>query len=231
MQTRISKYRRLAKVARLTFLVALMAGAQSCSQEAQRNNIDPMEDSYSQAVRDEYTKCREESSPFTQFFCACRVLEEQCDAPRRLEHGNWKTVEFWPSKDEAEREVHFVMSIGSDLFGDFDNSTTGLVMTCLKGTSELTAYIEEGIDQNVPPVARFGEELFAAYYKDEGGDLIVNFEDPKAVFERLNYIPVVSISYSDSGGAEHTVEFETYGFDVVTQGWESLCANKNRQPI
>ena len=85
----------------------------------------PMEDEYSQTIRAEYAKCRDLNNSLSRFLCSCRVAAMQCDSPRRLEHGDWSTIEYWPSTEESEREVQFILLMKYDLLGDFDSRKRG----------------------------------------------------------------------------------------------------------
>jgi len=122
-------------------LVFILMFFNAVAVSAKTNATDPMQDKYSQEVRDAFARCREEKNPMTQSFCNCRVLEQQCETPRRLEHGDWHTVEYWPSDVEAEREVQFVLFMDYDILGEFAPIDTGLVMICMRGQSEVNVFI------------------------------------------------------------------------------------------
>lgn len=186
---------------------------------------DPMEDKHSKAVRAEYAKCRKEKNPMSQFFCSCRVLEKQCEAPRRLEHGDWYTVEFWPSDDEAEREVQFILMMDYDILGDFTPIDKGIVLTCMRGVSDINVFAGEHVNPDVEPVVTIGEVTFKGAFAEEGGAYILGFADNAKVYAALDKGKEMLISYSDMEEKTRNLEFDTFGFDNVSKGWEKLCTS------
>jgi len=204
-------------------LVLILMFFNAVAVSAKTNATDPMQDKYSQEVRDAFAKCREEKNPMTQFFCNCRVLEQQCETPRRLEHGDWYTVEYWPSDDEAEREVQFVLFMDYDTLGEFAPIDTGLVMICMRGQSEVNVFIGENIDPFMAPELSVDDINIRSRFSEELGSVIVNFENAKEAFYTLSEGQTLRVVYDDLEGEHHEAEFELFGFDQVSQGWDSLC--------
>lgn len=210
----------------LTFLalglycsVAALAGPQDI------HSPDPMQDKYSQRIRADYAKCRKETNPMSQFFCTCRVLEKQCKVPRRLEHGDWYTVEFWPSDDESQREVQFILLMDYDIFGDFAPIDQGIVLTCLSGASDINIFIGEAVNPDIKPVVAIQKDRFEASFVQEGGAYILEFENDAKVYSALGQNKDILISYTDMEENKRNLEFETFGFENVSKGWEKLCTS------
>lgn len=203
----------------LTWGIASFAGSQDYLSP------DPMEDKYSKAVRAEFARCRIEKSPVSQFLCSCRVLEKQCEAPRRLEHGDWYTVEFWPSDDEDEREVQFILLMNYDILGDFAPINKGIVLTCMQGISEINVFVGEDVNPDVSPVITIGKTKFEGSYVKQGSAYILAFADDAKVYSALDDGKEMLIAYIDMEENERELEFDTFGFDNVSKGWESLCTN------
>ena len=192
---------------------------------AQANSLDdPMEDKLSQAVRAEYAKCRDLDNPLSRFLCSCRVAAMQCDSPRRLEHRDWSTIEFWPSNDESEREVQFILLMEYDLLGDFDPKNKGIVLTCRKGTAELEIYLGSDLTKtdDMPKVS-IGNKSHRPILNEEEGVFFLSFPKTKDVFQILNQEPDIKVNYADKAEAKRKLIFDTYGFSNVTEGWEKLC--------
>jgi len=206
-------------------LMTLLLGFGASAQEQTYHQEDPMESRYSKTIRAEYTKCREKKDPTTQFFCTCKLLEEQCAAPRRLEHGNWNTVEFWPSNDPSEREVQFILFPDFDFLGDFAPINKGIIMTCMGGVSEVNIFVGDNVDSNVEPEFYIGETAAKARFIKE--DKLFTFDEPEAVYAAFEKGEDVMISYTDLEDIERVLEFDTYGFDHVSKGWEKLCKEKS----
>jgi len=203
----------------LSWGVASFAGPQSYEQP------DPMEDKYSKAIRAEYAKCRKEQNPMSQFFCTCRVLEKQCEVPRRLEHGEWYTVEFWPSDDEAEREVQFILMMDYDILGDFTPIDKGIVLTCMAGVSDINVFVGEHVNPDVPPVVTIEDNTFKGSFAQEGGAYILGFENNAKVYGAIGQSKEMLVTYTDMEENERKLEFDTFGFDNVSKGWEKLCTS------
>ncbi len=208
-----------AAVLAISWGVVSLAGSQNLEQP------DPMHDQYSQAVRAEYAQCRKEKSPLSQYFCTCRVLEKQCEAPRRLEHGDWYTVEFWPSNDEDEREVQFILMMDYDILGDFAPFDNGIVLTCMAGGSDLNVFMGRDVDPDVEPVVTIGETDFNGSFIREDDAYILEFENNDKVFSVMTGGTKMTISYRDIEEKEREIEFDTFGFDNVSRGWEKLCSS------
>ena len=201
----------------LSWGIASLAGPQG------HVSPDPMEDKYSKAIRAEFAECRKEKNPMSQYFCTCRVLEKQCEVPRRLEHGDWYTVEFWPTDDEAEREVQFVLMMDYDILGDFAPIDKGIVLTCMRGVSDINVFLGEHVNPDVEPTIIVGETKFKGTFVEEGGAYILGVTDNVKIFAALDKGKEMLISYSDMEENERNLEFDTFGFDNVSKGWEKLC--------
>lgn len=186
---------------------------------------DPMEDKYSKTIRAEYAKCREEKNPMSQYFCTCRVLEKQCEVPRRLEHGNWYTVEFWPSNDEAEREVQFILMMEYDVLGDFTPIDKGIVLTCMTGLSDINIFVGEHVNPDVKPHVTIGTDTFKGSFVQEGEAYILGFENNAKLYGAIGKGSEMLVTYTDMEETERKLEFDTYGFDNVSKGWEKLCTS------
>lgn len=203
----------------LSCSIAALAGPQDTRYP------DPMQDKYSQKIRADYAKCRKEKNPMSQFFCTCRVLEKQCEVPRRLEHGDWYTVEFWPSDDEAEREVQFILLMDYDIIGDFAPMDQGIVLTCMSGVSEINIFVGETVNPDVPPLVTTEEERFDASFVKEGGAYILELKDDAKLYGALSKNKDILVSYTDMEDNKQNLEFETFGFETVSKGWEKLCTS------
>lgn len=212
----------LALIGLLVLALSLWIAASAQSQDLQTE--DPMESRYSQAIRAEYAKCRGMQDATTQFFCTCKLMEEQCESPRGLGHGDWNTVEFWPSNDPAEREVQFVLFSEFDFMGDFAPINKGLIMTCMAGISEINIFVGDNVDPHLDPVFYLGDELAKASYDTE--NKMFTFDDPSSIYAALIRGEDVSITYNDLEDEERVLDFETYGFDNASKGWEKLCREK-----
>lgn len=186
---------------------------------------DPMEDKYSKTIRAEFAQCRRENNPMSQFFCTCRVLNKQCEAPRRLEHGDWYTVEFWPSDDETEREVQFILMMDYDILGDFAPIDKGIVLTCMAGVSEINVFVGEHVNPDVKPVVTIEEKTYSGTFVPEGGAYILAFDDNAKVYAALDKGKEMLVSYKDMEEKVRRLEFDTFGFDNVSKGWEKLCTS------
>jgi len=186
-------------------------------------NSDPMEDKYSKAIRAEYAKCRTENNPMAQFFCTCRILEKQCDAPRRLEHGDWNTVEYWPSDDKLEREVQFILFADYDILGDFAPINKGIVVTCFAGFSDFNVFIGENVNPDKIPDVMIDSQLHQASFENQDGSWILGFKKSDQAYRALRDSKEMSIIFTDMENDEKTLEFDTFGFDNVSKGWEKLC--------
>lgn len=191
--------------------------------DPQTPNSDPMEDKYSQKVREEYAKCRKEKNPMSQFFCTCRVLDKQCEAPRRLEHGYWNTVEYWPSDDEAEREVQFVLLADYDILGDFSPVNKGIVVTCIAGVSNFNIFVGGNVDPDKSPLVMIDTEMHEASFENEDGSWILDFEKSEKAFKALRSSKEMAVNFIDMDNDDKSLEFDTFGFDNVSKGWEKLC--------
>jgi len=209
----------------LISLVSLLIATALLAVTAYGQGADPMQDKYSKEIRAEYSKCRDLISPISQFFCACRVLEKQCEGPRKLDHGNWNIVEFWPSDEEAEREVQFVLFLEYNLLGSFDVLGSGAVMTCIRGHSEFTVFLGYEVDPTVPAQVRIGDVSYHGVFDQEGGDVILTFEDTAKIYKALEESDVMIVTYTDLEKGRQTTEFDIFGFKAVTQGWEKLCTS------
>lgn len=207
----------------LSFSMLLMSAASSLAQSSSRKTADPTQDKYSQAVREAFSKCRAETSPMTQFFCTCRVLESQCEAPRRLEHGDWNTVEYWPSNNEADREVQFVLFVDYDILGEFAPLDTGLVLTCMGGVFDFNVFLGDNVYFETAPIAMIGNVKIDSEYDVETGSLMLKFKSGRDGFDVISNNDNLYISYIDLEDKEHSFEFDVYGFDEVSKGWETLC--------
>jgi|GEM_PF-6945938 len=187
------------------------------------SDLDPMQDKTSLEVRDAFAKCREVENPMSQFFCNCRILEKQCEAPRRAEHGQWNTVEYWPTNNEADREVQFILFMNDDLLSALSPVDTGLVMTCLGGISDLNVFVGQDVDPDTKPLAMIGEETFKGAFKEDNGDWILGFEDNDKIYRALSKGRTMDLTYRNMENAERSLEFTITGFGNVTKGWEPLC--------
>lgn len=191
---------------------------------------DPMHGDYSESVRKEYAKCRQGENMTSAFFCACELLEAQCTGPRRPEHKGWNTVEFWPSDNEAEREVHFMLFVDYDFLGEFAPLNTAIVFTCMAGTSDLNVFLGQNVEQNIKPIVTTDHAEYQASFEDDDGDAILRFDDMPEAQAALMRGGAMSVSYMDTEENERNLEFNTSGFSHVTQGWESLCTGAAHLP-
>lgn len=219
-----SKSRRLCGVAGLVLSLTFSSACSASPQDEHSEN--PMQDKYSQLIRAEYAKCREEKNPMSQFFCSCRLLEQQCEAPRRPEHGDWNTVEFWPSNDESQREVQFILFMDYDILGDFSPMNKGVVLTCMAGISELTVFVGDNVNPDVRPFVTIHETEVQASFVNEEGAYMLEFGNTPKVYSALETGEEMLISYTDMEDIPRSLEFNTYGFASVSKGWETLCTGK-----
>jgi len=208
-----------------TIALGLSLGIASLAGPQGYEPPDPMEDKYSKTIRAEFAKCRKENNPMSQFFCSCRVLEKQCEVPRRLEHGDWYTVEFWPSDDVAEREVQFILMMDYDILGDFTPIDKGIVLTCMRGVSDIHVFVGEHVNPDVEPVVLIADEEFKGKFVQEGGAYILEFKNTAKVFSAIGKDTEMLVTYSDMEETERRLEFDTFGFDNVSKGWEKLCSS------
>ena len=214
-----SRNRVEAPIGLLILMISLWVTSSALSQDYQP--IEPMESRYSKAIRAEYAKCREKQDVTTQFFCMCKLLEEQCSAPRRLEHGDWNTVEFWPSDNPNEREVQFILFAEIDFMEGFSPINKGLVMTCIAGISEINIFVGENVDPSTDPVLYVGDDFVKVSFDVE--NKMLAFDDPATISTAFERRADVSITYTDLEDVERVLNFETYGFENVSKGWEKLC--------
>ncbi|MEP3655645.1 MAG: hypothetical protein ABJO36_12180 [Litorimonas sp.] len=212
-----SKVGALVGLLLLILAIWITASAQAQISSAEK----PMESKYSKSIRLEFAKCREKKDLVSQYLCNCEVLAKQCEAPRSLEHGDWNTVEFWPSNNPSEREVQFILFAELDLFGDFAPLNKGIVMTCMAGISEINVFVGNNVNPDVDSTFFLGEKSASVAFDLE--DNIFTFEEPSVVYDAFQRGEDVSITYTDTEENERVLEFETYGFDTVSKGWEELC--------
>jgi len=199
----------------------LLAGTQAQAQD--RYPADPMQSKYSQEIRKAFAECRAENSPLSQYFCTCRVIEKQCEGPHRLEHGNWNTVEFWPSDNESEREVQFILFLDYEAMDDFAPLESGLVTTCVQGNSEVNLFIGNDVDTEVAPTIWMDHKIISSEMANDDGSLVISFPDENKMFEMLRTGRVLRAEYQDIEGVEKQAEFDLFGFDEVSRGWDKLC--------
>lgn len=183
----------------------------------------PMESAYSIEIRKEYEKCRELDSPVAQYLCSCRILEQQCEAPRKDIHGNWNTVEYWPSNDPAEREVQFILFMSYDSLGDFRPNGYGVVYTCMGGESELNVFLGNDVDETVSPLIFIGDEEIEGFIFEDQENYMVEFSDTKKIFNTLANSKEISVTFEDFEGNENFLEFDSAGFVNAAKGWERVC--------
>lgn len=206
-------------------LIALICLSASQFAEAQTQlPEDPMEDKYSQAIRAEYSKCRELTNALSRFLCSCRLLAVQCDAPRKLEHGDWNTIEFWPSKDAKDREVQFILLMNYDILGDFNPLNEGVVLTCREDFTGLDIFLGSDLNPDIKPVVTIGKKTYESDLRKDEDAYILNFKYEEKLFAALKRDLEITVKYSDSSKAKHSIMFDTFGFSQVTNGWEKLCA-------
>lgn len=192
---------------------------------AQQDNFqDPMEDAYSQEIRQAYAECRQKGNPIAQFFCNCRVLEKQCEAPRKLEHGDWNTVEYWPSSDPAKREVQFVLMLSYDIIGDLAPADTGIVVTCMAGVSELHAFVGDDISPEDPFTVHIDNKPVSAAFEEIEDNYLISFQNNRAAYNALRKSDRLTVSFISGEGETSELEFDTFGFDQVSKGWDKLCS-------
>jgi len=218
----IINYWRLAWISLVLILAALAVNVAAYASPPGSNG-DPMQDEQSREIRDDFAKCREVDNPMSQFFCNCRVLEKQCEAPRHTEHGQWNTVEYWPTENEADREVQFILFMNYDILGGFSPVDTGLVLTCLGGNSDFNIFVGEDVDPDSKPRVEIGDDIFDAGFEHVEGDWIVGFEDNPQIFKALSESDEMGVTYRDLEDNERSLEFATAGFNAVTKGWEPVC--------
>ena len=216
----------VAFIRHLSYIVFISLALAGCSNatpptgEAQY----PMEDQYALSIREEYAECRRNNNPMAKFFCNCRILEKQCKGPRKLQHGDWNTVEFWPSDDPAEREVQFILFLSYDILGDLAPLDTGVVMTCVNGISELNAFVGNDIDAESKPVVNIDNVKFEATLDIAGDDHVLGFVDNRKAYKAMRKSHRLTVSFFEIGGTEKNLEFDTLGFDEAAKGWETLCS-------
>ena len=184
---------------------------------------DPMNDKYSMDARAQFAECRALNSPIAEFLCNCRTVEQQCEAARHPQHGAWKTVEYWPSDDEADREVQFLLFMDYDILGGFDVLNTGLVMTCMQGVSDFNVFVGQFIDPESPPFVSIAGEKFEAKFLQHDEQWYVNMPKTKAVYSALQNARFMTVDFTDFEETAVSLEFETEGFTQVTLGWEKVC--------
>jgi len=222
-KSRFKRQRYLGAISLITFGLTMAIAGFAGTQE--RQTLDPMEDKYSLEIRNEYAQCRKEKNPMAQYFCTCRVLEKQCEAPRRIDHGDWNTVEFWPSDDARDREVQFILFMAYDILGDFSPINKGVVMTCMAGVSEVNVFVGENVDPDITPTVTINDVGYTAAFENEDGSYILGFEETSKIYRALGSGKEMLITYTDMEETERNLTFDTFGFDNVSQGWETLCTS------
>jgi len=205
------------------FLAVLLANAQT--------EVNPMESRYSQEIREEYRACRELESPVAQYLCTCRVLEKQCQVPRKDVDGNWNTVEFWPSDDPADREVQFILFMSYDTLGDFRPDAFGVVYTCMAGEADLHVFLGDDVDESATPVVSIGDQEVEGEIFEDEDRFLIEFFNATRVFSALKKSEKISVMFEDLEGNENFLEFDSKGFANVSKGWEPVCAARSLETI
>jgi len=206
---------------------AILANAQTLDM----SNENPMESKYSQEIRNEYKACRELESPVAQYLCTCRVLEKQCRVPRKDLHGNWNTVEYWPTEDPADREVQFILLMKYDSLGDFSPDAFGVVYTCMAGEADLHVFLGDDVDQSISPIVFIGDDEVEGEILEDDGRFLIEFFNKTRVFNTLETSKNISVIFEDFDGNENFLEFDSRGFANVSKGWEPVCSAKSLETI
>jgi len=219
----------------LAFLFLLLANLLMVfvanAQTANKLEENPMESRYSKEIRAEYKACRELESPVAQYLCTCRVLEKQCRVPRKDLHGNWNTVEYWPTDDPSDREVQFILFMSYDALGDFRPDAYGVIYTCMAGEAALHIFLGNDVDESTAPLVTIGDqEIEGAIIEDEES-FLVEFFNTTEVFSALKKSEKISVAFEDFDGNENFLEFDSRRFANVSKGWEPVCSAKSLETI
>jgi len=203
------------------FIILLCLWIVSFANAQEQYPEDPMESETSQLVRAKFAVCREEKDLALRYLCTCKVLEEQCISPRKLTDGDWKTVEFWPSENPAEREVQFILFADIDALGEFAPINKGLVVTCMAGIAEINIFVGEDVDESDNPVVYLGDKASETSFDRE--DNLFTFTNVAEIYGAILMGDTLRLTYSDNEKIERELYFDTFGFDNVSKGWGKLC--------
>lgn len=229
----LSRYARIKTPKPLSFksrLIGLVSALGLVSLLATTLSVaaaDPMQDQTSLIIREQFAQCRDMGSEIEQYYCTCSVLEKQCEAPRKLEHGDWNTVEYWPSNDEADREVQFVLFASYDMLGEAIPVNSGMVMTCMAGNSDLKIFVGNDINESVAPVIDIDGQSFEADYYTEDGEYLLGMQNTDTIYDAMKASKRLGVVFQKSDGTDVIAEFQTFGFEAVTLGWQNLCFSES----
>ena len=174
-------------------------------------------------IRAAFAECRAKDNEVSRFFCECELLDRQCESARHPTHGEWRTMEYWPSDDVGEREIFLFLAPRTDTLERLDEPQQGLMVHCINGSKTVTALLGGNVKVGSETAISTEDTPWPATLDEHDMNVMLVVDGPTAFTDALARSDTAHVSYADEWGDRVELTFDTGGFNAARAAWDAEC--------